>query len=134
MTRSAASAALGLLALLPLLGSCAPVGEDDGAPVAFTEREPLPACDPVRLGQGEDVPDDAWACLEDGLVVGAELEVTRPTTEGHPITTYSRVGPSIDGMEVFTDGTADAFGPGTWTHELCPDTVDPREPLGCTGA
>jgi hypothetical protein len=134
MTRRAVAGALGLLTLLPLVGSCGLLGGSDGAPASFTEREPLPACDPVRLGQGETVPDDAWACLENGLVEGAELVVEAPTTEGDPITTYYRVGPSIDGMEIFTDGTADTFGPGTWTHQLCPDTEDPREPLGCTGA
>ena len=49
--------------------------------------------------------------------------VTYPTTEGDPITDYYRVLP--DGStELWSDGTADAFGDGTWDHATCADPQD----------
>ncbi len=118
-------------AALAVLTACGLVGGSD-APASFTEREPLGSCGEIELGQGESVPDDAWECLDAGLVEGAELVVRAPTTEGDPIVRYYRVGPAIDGLEIFTDGTADSFGDGGWTHELCPATEDVRDPQGCS--
>jgi hypothetical protein len=48
--------------------------------------------------------------------------VTAPTTEGEPITTYYRVLPA-GGLEVFTDATADSYGPGEWRHVRCADVA-----------
>jgi len=53
-----------------------------------------------------------------------------PTTEGDLIV-YYRVGPAIDGLEVFRDATHDKFGQQAWSHELCPGTITVTEPLGC---
>lgn len=127
-------AAVLVVALASALAACnvpGVPGGTGGAPEWFTEREPLESCGEVRLGQGDTVPDDAWACLGAGTATGAELVVTAPTAEGDPITTYYRVGPAIDGLEIVIDGSADTFGTGEWTHQLCPGTVDVREPAGC---
>lgn len=100
----------------------------------FPERIPLPACDPVVLAQGEVVPPEAWDCLNDAAAAtGAELAVTTPTVEGDPITSYYRVGPGIEGLEVYVDGTKDRFGDPQhpWTYTSCPQTVDASEPAGC---
>jgi hypothetical protein len=100
------------------------------APVEFRMREPLPSCGNIELGQGEIVPDAAWECMNAAFESGAELAVVQPTTEGDPIVTFYRVGPSIRGMDVITDSTLDTYGFG-WLVQRCVDTFDAREPAGC---
>ena len=104
---------------------------DGEAPSTFTERVAFASCGEILLDQGETVPGSAWVCLDAATDTGAELVVEMPTTEGDLVVTYYRVGPSIDGLEVFRDATRDSFGPGTWSHELCPETTAVSEPLGC---
>ncbi|WP_315095659.1 hypothetical protein [uncultured Cellulomonas sp.] len=124
-----AAAACG--AVLGLAGCSAPATQE--APATFTQRAALPSCGAVELGQGESVDASAWDCLDAAaLHDGAELVVTGPTTEGDPITTYYRVGPDIDGLELFRDATADRFGAEGWSHQLCPGTATAATPLDCT--
>ena len=103
-----------------------------GTPAFVSDRPTLEPCGTITLGQGETVPDDVWACFDERAATGAELVVSRPTTEGDPIVTYYRAGPGITGVEVLTDSTADAFGPRTWTHELCARLDGAHDPRDCT--
>ena len=89
-------------------------------------------CGEIVLGQGEAVPDEAWACLDGARETGAVLRVTALTTEGDPVLTVYRVGPYVDGLEITTDWTQDRFaGDQTVTVETCPDTVTAAQPEGC---
>jgi len=128
-------AAVVLTVAIAAIGACGSPSGAGASPVdagsIFTDRAVLASCGELRLGQGEEVPAEAWACVDAAFDTGAELAVEMPTTEGDPIVTYYRVGPDIDGLELFTDTTRDNFGPQTWSHEVCPDTVTVREPLGC---
>lgn len=105
-----------------------------GAPAAFVDRAPLVSCGDVQLDQGESVPDDLYRCLDDAAATGAELVVTMPTTEGDPIVHYYRVGPQIDGVELFVDATRDAFGSRRWVHLLCPEATSASAPGECQEA
>jgi hypothetical protein len=126
--------AVALLAVAAAVGGCG--SPDSRAPGAFVHRQPLASCGKIHLSQtqvsgGETVPADAWACLDAAFKSGAELVVEMPTSEGAQVVSYYRVGPDIDGMEVFHDATRDRFGSQAWSHELCPDTTTTTEPLGC---
>lgn len=118
----------------------APATPDDGgvgeavAPGAFVDREPFDSCGDVRLDQGESVPDDLYRCLDDAAATGAELVVTIPTTEGDPVVHYYRVGPQVDGVEIFVDATRDAFGSREWAHLLCPGATSAASPGECREA
>ncbi|MFD6178165.1 MULTISPECIES: hypothetical protein [unclassified Isoptericola] len=122
---------------LALLGACGPGNGED----AFAAREPLPSCGEVTarpdLGEGEPKAEltEAFACLDAASArgEGAELLVRSLTVEGDPIVEYHRVGPGIDGLEIYVDGTQDTFGERIWTYRSCPDTVTAAEPLGCPG-
>jgi hypothetical protein len=102
----------------------------DSAPEEFRDRDVLPACGRVVLGQGErvsQVDPAALACLRDGLTdgQGAELVVVSPTIEGDPVTDHRRVLP--DGSaEVWTDMTEDEHG-GGWDHGTCATPSGPLE-------
>ncbi len=98
--------------------------DSERAPAAFRERSALPQCTAITVFQGESVPADLKDCLlsSDAQRDGAEVVVTRPTTEGDPIKTYYRALPG-GGLEVFTDATADSFGPGEWHHVRCADVA-----------
>ncbi|MDQ3900138.1 MAG: hypothetical protein M3319_06700 [Actinomycetota bacterium] len=100
-------------------------------PAEFSERGMLPSCGQITLDQGEQIPADTLRCLDDAFDTGAELAVTFPTVEGDPIVRYYRVGPGIDGLEIFDDTSQDRFGAGRWNHMLCPGTVTASEPLNC---
>lgn len=80
------------------------------------------------------IPISAIRCMESAAIDGngAELAVSRPTTEGDTIVSYFRLGPGIEGMDVFVDGTADSFGPGTWTYQHCRSAVSISEVGTCT--
>ena len=100
---------------------------------AFSDRSPLSSCGELVLGHGETVPAAAIRCMDetaDGE--GAELSVSMLTTEGDRIVAYLRVGPQIDGLDRFVDGTADSFGPGTWTYQHCVGDVTISEFGTCT--
>jgi hypothetical protein len=92
------------------------------APATFRERAELASCGEVVLDQGESTPDDAAACLDAGFASGAELVVVGPTTEGDPVVSYYRVGPAIQGMEIFIDSTLDQWGFG-WSHQMCAEAT-----------
>jgi hypothetical protein len=100
------------------------------APPAFQDREPLPSCGEVELDQGEAIPQRAIDCMVDAMATGAELAVLQPTIEGDPLVSYYRVGPGINGIEIFTDGTLDTFG-GGWWHQQCADAQDIIAPKEC---
>ena len=89
------------------------------APELFLTRTPLFSCGEFVLGQGATVPQNAWDCLAAGVDGGAELVIVKPTTEGDPIISYFRVGPDIDGVDVFTDSSLDKFGVEGWRQESC---------------
>ncbi|MEU2202470.1 hypothetical protein [Isoptericola sp. NPDC019482] len=132
-SRRPLAAACGM-ACLVLLAAC---GAGDGEDV-FAARDPLPTCGEVtaRPDLGEDEPEaelaEAFACLDAAASgAGAELVVRSLTVEGDPIVEYHRVGPGIDGLEVYVDGTQDTYGEQIWTYRSCPDTVTASEPLGC---
>ncbi|BDZ41632.1 hypothetical protein GCM10025865_09310 [Paraoerskovia sediminicola] len=124
---------LGTASCCALLVSCS-TGPDDDARAAFEDRPVLPSCGELNLSQGEEEPASARECLDEAGTAGAELTVTSPTTEGDPITTYFRVGPGIDGMEMWVDATQDAYGSGEWELWRCPETVTAVDPLGCEPA
>ncbi|MGY1726765.1 hypothetical protein ACI79J_07315 [Geodermatophilus sp. SYSU D01062] len=103
-----------------------------GTPQAFTGRAALPSCPVQDLGQGERVAADALACLAaGGTAGGAELEVTRPTTEGDPVTGWYRARPGVPGLEVFVDGSRDRFGTGDWLRLDCPAATSPEDLGDC---
>jgi hypothetical protein len=99
------------------------------APAEFRERDLLPPCADVVLDQGTQIPDASVACVEKAGPEGAELAVVQPTIEGDPIVTFYRVGPGIDGMEIWDDATRDTFG-GGWHRAVC-STVSVFTPDGC---
>jgi hypothetical protein len=88
------------------------------APQEFMDRTPYPPCPDVMLEQGEEIPEDAVACIEHAGPEGAELAVVRPTTEGDPYVMFYRVGHGINGLEIWEDATRDAFG-GGWHVANC---------------
>ncbi len=51
-------------------------------PQQFVDRETLPSCGEVALTQGEEIPAENLACLDEAGDAGAELAVTRPTHRG----------------------------------------------------
>ena len=132
-TTARAAGAAAILFSLAVLSGCvagpATAGGESG-PDAFRERAELPSCGSVILGQGEEIPADAAACLADAGADGAELALTRPTVEGDPVTEYYRVLPS-GGWEIYVDMTRDAFGGGWWFNE-CPDAASIADLGQCT--
>lgn len=100
------------------------------APAEFRDRTPLSLCPVVVLEQGKAMPDDTFDCLNNGFDSGAELVLIQPTTEGDPVVTYYRVGPDIDGVDMYTDMTVDKFGSG-WHIQHCTTTTNVNELSGC---
>ena len=106
--------------------------DDRAAELAFLNREPLHSCGEVTLEQDDlQIPEDAVACMDATLGSGAELKVTMPTTEGDPIVPYYRVGPGVDGLEIYSDNRADAFRGTDWDLQRCPGTTTIAEPQAC---
>lgn len=131
LTRTAA--ALAVCAAVALTAGCA--AEATGpqpTPQQFLDRETLTSCGELTLAQGEEIPEDAFTCLHDARVEGAELSVTRPTTEGEPITEYYRVLPG-GGWEAYIDATQDSSG-GGWWYTDCPDAQGIEDLAACKGA
>lgn len=119
-------------ALATLLSGCAqgPVTPAP-TPTQFTERAVLPSCGEVELGQGDEIPAENITCLEDAADEGAELAVTRPTTEGDPVTEYYRVLPG-GGWEAYIDGSQDTNG-GIWWFTPCPEANTLEDLATCQG-
>jgi hypothetical protein len=90
-------------------------------------RTPLPACGEERLTRG-DTNVEARECLLDAFAAGrgAELISTEAITEGREVTRYLRVHENGT-IEVFTDWTRDALGPGTWERETCGQMLSAEE-------
>lgn len=113
-------------------GCAAGTPEPRGTPQQFVDREPLPSCGEVTLSQGDEIPDENLACLSEAGAEGAELAVTRPTTEGDPVTEYYRALPG-GGWQAFIDGTKDRYG-GDWWFTDCPDAEAISDLASCQGA
>ena len=99
----------------------------------------MPPVERDLAGYGRNPPDPRWpdgARLALSFVVnveeGAELSVTRPTTEGEPITEYYRVLPG-GGWEAYIDATEDSSG-GGWWYTDCPDAETIEDLATCEGA
>ena len=104
-------------------------------PAAFEDRTALPQCPPITVPQGQSTPVLLQDCLfsPDAQRDGVEVVVTSLSTEGSPTKTYYRVLPG-GGAEMFSDVTADAYGPGGWTHVQCPDAAALETRDGCRPA
>lgn len=113
-------------------GCAAGPAEPVETPAQFTDREVLPSCGELDLAQGDEIPDENLECLEGAGEDGAELAVTRPTTEGDPVTEYYRVLPG-GGWEAFIDGSQDRNG-GLWWYTDCPDAETIEDLAACKGA
>ena len=113
-------------------GCAASAPEPRATPQQFQDRESLPSCGEVTLAQGDEIPDENLACLLDAGEAGAELAVTRPTTEGDPVTEYYRVLPG-GGWQAYIDGTKDRHG-GDWWFTDCPDAKTLEDLATCKGA
>lgn len=109
-------------------GPAAPVE----TPQKFTDRVELPSCGELELAQGDEIPGENLSCLEGAGDAGAELSVTRPTTEGDPVTEYYRVLPG-GGWEAYIDGSQDRNG-GLWWYTDCPDAETIEDLAACEGA
>ncbi|WP_284292442.1 hypothetical protein [Luteimicrobium album] len=118
------------------LAACSGVQGSSPTPSWFADREPLSPCGSVTSAPGSDgaLPADALACLAAGAHDGAELTVGSYITEGDLIVSYYRVGPGIDGIEVITDATRDAFGPREWRLDRCPDATSVTDLGTCAPA
>ena len=134
MTRaSRVIAALALCGSAALTAGCAPGAEGRvETPQQFLDREKLESCGELTLAPGEEIPDDAFTCLEQGGEDGAELAVTRPTTEGDPVTEYYRVLPG-GGWEAYIDASEDSSG-GGWWYTDCPEAETIEDLAACEGA
>jgi hypothetical protein len=128
------TAALALCGLCAMAAGCAAGPVQPGSvptPPQFVDRETLPSCGEVTLTQGEEIPAENLSCLDEAGDAGAELAVTRPTTEGDPVTEYYRVLPG-GGWEAYLDGSMDRYG-GQWWHTDCPDAKVIEDLATCTG-
>ena len=128
------AAALIVCGLTAMVAGCAAGPVEPGsvpAPQQFVDRETLPSCGEVTLAQGDEIPAENLACLEEATEDGAELAVTRPTTEGDPVTEYYRVLPG-GGWEAYLDGSMDRYG-GQWWYTDCPDAKVIEDLATCTG-
>ena len=114
-----------------LAGCAAGPATPAATPTRFLDREELASCGVLELGQGEEIPAESLACLEDAGEEGAELSVTRPTTEGDPVTEYYRVLPG-GGWEAYIDGSQDRNG-GIWWYTPCPDAQELEDLAQCQG-
>lgn len=104
---------------------------DVPTPQQFLDREPLPSCGELELVSGEEIPAESFTCLDEAGKAGAELSVTRATTEGDPVTEYYRVLPA-GGWEAYIDGSQDRNG-GNWWYTDCPDAETIEDLANCKG-
>lgn len=131
LARAAAALVVSGVCLLAAGCSTDETGSDE-TPQQFVDRAQLPSCGEVDLDQGAEIPAESLTCLEDAGDEGAELAVTRPTTEGDPIIEYYRVLPG-GGWEAYIDATQDEFGGGWWYTE-CPDAEALVDLAKCEGS
>lgn len=107
--------------------------QDPDAPAAFRTRGRVPFhCGDWVTKQGDPrISQSASLCMRNGMVDGADLAVASPTPEGDLIITFYRVGPNIDGIQVFADAIRDNFGSQTWTERMCHPAQFAFPPDGC---
>ena len=107
--------------------------QSEKAPKGFHDGLHRKSCGEVTLDQGARIPAEAVACLDSAIgTMDAELAVVSLTTEGDPMVAFYRTAVNTPGVEKFTDGEFDRFGPKTWTHETCPETTTLSSPQGCS--
>lgn len=116
-----------------LLSGCAARGTDPPADPIAAARALSDAPDAVRsgdgscgelvLGQGEELPPDAVACLMRATST-AELAWATPTTEGDPIVSFAQVSSAFDGAHIYRTSTFDDFGQDGWVAFACVDRHD----------
>lgn len=87
------------------------------APKKFRDRSQLPSCGEVASRNLTGPELGGFACLSSPRDAGAELAVLVWTQEGDPLVKYYRVGPGIDGVELFVDNTLDSYRSEDWTHQ-----------------
>lgn len=129
-----AAAVLGLSAVGLMVAGCAAGPVEPGSvptPQQFLDRAELPSCGEITLAQGDEIPSENLGCLDSAGPEGAELSVTRPTTEGDPVTEYYRVLPG-GGWEAYLDGSMDRYGSQWWFTD-CPDARDLEDLAQCRG-
>ena len=90
----------------------------------WADRARLESCGEVVVEQGMEprrAGGSQLACLRQAWRSGsgAELAVHQFTTEGDPVISYVRITQER-AVEVYVDGTRDAFGNGTWSFSACP--------------
>lgn len=100
------------------------------APAEIQNPELLVSCGAFWLDHDTELPATAFDCMNEAFDSGAELAFVRPTTEGDPVVIFYRVGPGVEGLDIFEDATLDSYG-GRWWISHCPDTLDVRNPKGC---
>ena len=106
--------------------------QSERAPDAFNNALPRKSCGDITLDQGKKIPTNAVECINAAIgSLEAELAVVSLTTEGDPIVAFYRTAAGTLGVEIFTDGEFDRFGPKTWSHQNCPQTTNLMSPLGC---
>jgi hypothetical protein len=135
VTRGRVAAALIVCIAGVMLAGCAAGPVEPGSvptPQQFLDRVELPSCGAVTLAQGDEIPAENLACLDSAGPEGAELSVTRPTTEGDPVTEYYRVLPG-GGWEAYLDGSMDRYGSQWWFTD-CPDARGLEDLAQCRGA
>lgn len=101
-------------------------------PQQFLDRAALASCGEITLAQGEEIPAENLDCLDAAGDEGAELAVTRPTTEGDTVTEYYRVLPG-GGWEAYLDGSMDRYG-RNWWFTACPEAESISDLATCQGA
>lgn len=134
MRRARIAAVVMVCAAGVLMSGCAAGPVEPGSvptPSQFLDRAELPSCGAITLAQGEEIPAENLDCLDSAGPEGAELSVTRPTTEGDPVTEYYRVLPG-GGWEAYLDGSMDRYG-GQWWFTDCPDARALEDLATCTG-
>lgn len=70
-------------------------------------------------------------CMRGGASTGAELAVWVEGEDSGPTINFYRVGPDIDGIQVFVDATRDNFGSRDWHEQECHPAQLTFPPEGC---
>lgn len=99
------------------------------APGAIQGAVAAATCGQFALGQGEDVPAEAVACLDASAAGGSEAELawSRPTAEGDPIVYFAIAAPRNENVVLFRTNHFDSYGGSFgWTTQACPTQTPPR--------
>lgn len=95
------------------------------APEVVREGNAATSCGEFVLGQGEELPSEAVACLTAATEKEkAELAWSYPTTEGDPIVYFAYVASWNEGVGLSLTNEFDSYGGDYgWTSLSCPDAV-----------